>query len=234
MSAEDRERPNAPRETAHEPKRSILERLNLDPFKQPGEKAVKDNGGFVDSAPSNPNEPGPEHERAEKSTGASEPKAAQTEPISEERQNREKSDQWDHFEVAYVESGKSLKKLAAEFGVAYSTAKRRAQEGRWKEKRAAFQSQIRQQRLAQALLTKVEVFGIQQSAALETGAIFQAIFEDRARKLRENPSAKGAVSDLAKLIDLQLDIEELVLTILGDLELHARAAKLGGGEPPIH
>lgn len=231
MSGTDRERPSASIKSAPEKKRrSILDRMNLGPFK-PEQKAAKAKSRFVDRARPIPNEPGKEPARQPSAESKNERK---NERENGKQERDERSALWDQFETAYIESGKNLKKLAEEFGVGYSTARRRAREGSWTEKSATFQSKLRQQRLAQALLTKVEVFGIQQSAALETGAIFQAIFEDRARKLRENPSAKGAVSDLAKLIDLQLDIEELVLTILGDLELHARAAKLGGGEPPIH
>jgi len=170
---------------------------------------------------SNPNEPGPEHERAEKSTGESDPKVSRKGPTFEGRADESK---WQRLRRSYVEGDRSLRALSDEHCVPYATAKRRAKKEAWAVKRATFRQELDRQLDKAALVSRAQVYEIQEQAARETVAIFARVFAAKAREIRADPAAKNAANGLSRLIQLQLDVCELGLTILGDIELGARAA----------
>ena len=150
-----------------------------------------------------------------------EPKATQSDPKMADRENEPK---WAQLRRRYVESDKSLRALADQHDFPYATAKRRARKENWKAKRESFQNELERQLDRAVLVSRAEAHLIQERAARETVEIFRRVFAERTREIRADPAAKNAADKLSRLIQLQLDVCELALTIFGDTELDARAA----------
>lgn len=169
----------------------------------------------------------------ERSTAERDPKAAQSDPENGEAKSAPK---WDRIRRRFVESDVSLRALADEFTVPYPTLKRRARSERWRAARESFRQELDEQLRKAALVSRAEAHAVQERAARETIGIFARVFEERARALRADPASKSAAEDLGKLIQLQLDVCELGLTILGDTEIDWRAERLSARQaaPRIH
>jgi len=167
------------------------------------------------------NEPEGVPPRVRHSSREREPKANQTDP---EIERHEKKRKWDLLRRRYIESDMSLRALADQHDVPYATAKRRARTEKWRAKRKALQNELQRQLNRAVLVSRAEAHAIQERAARETVEIFRRVFAERTRALRADPAAKNAADSLSRLIQLQLDVCELALTIFGDTELDARAA----------
>ena len=122
----------------------------------------------------------------------------------------------------FIETDASLRALAPQHGVPYSTAKRRARKENWKAKRQAYRDELDRQLDQATLVSRTESHAIQERAARETIQVFARVFAEEARAIRVEPRVKNAADRLSRLIQLQLDVSELSLTILGDIESDAQ------------
>ena len=87
---------------------------------------------------------------------------------------------------AYVEEGKSLREIAEEIGIPYSTVKEKARAGNWKEQRERFRSsegRDRVERLTGMLLDRLE----------------QSLDGEEALPLKDLKAVTGALRELQEL-----------------------------------